>query len=118
MRLACIGFLAVLSVFAASGARAQDERQVVALLVATVDVYDNPTAAPSRRVPRAQIAVPLSVVEERAEGFVKVKARDGAVFWLDSSQVRLSGSSIRCAAPVARGMPPLGTLGAGDSCRR
>jgi hypothetical protein len=108
----------VLLVFMLAPALAQQSRQVVALLVGTVDLYDNPTAAPARRVSRNEIQTPLDVLAERPEGFVQVKLRDGRSVWLDSSQVKLNGKTIRCTGTVARNMPPLGTMGSGDSCQR
>lgn len=108
----------VLVLFMFSSAQAQQARQVVALLVGTVDVYDNPASAPARRVSRNEIQTPLDVLAERPEGFVQVKLRDGKQVWLDASQVKLNGQTIRCTGPVARNMPPLGTMGSGDSCQR
>lgn len=98
----------------AGAARAQ-ERQVVALVVATVDVYDDLSRAP-QRLPRNNFQMPLRVLEERQDGFVKVQLRDKVV-WLDAAQVKMNGAKIKCAPPVSMGLQPLGTMGAGDSCK-
>lgn len=98
-----------------TGVAQAQERQVVALVVPMVDVYDDLARSP-QRVSRNNFQMPLRVLEERQDGFVRVQVRDKAV-WLDSAQVKMNGARIKCAPPVSMGLQPLGTMGAGDSCK-